>query len=380
MTFKKQDLKISIVCPWFYWGDAVGHSANDSYNAFKKLGFEKIKAMGTQCDFKELDFIQCNKSEDLKNNKWFMESDLVVYHFAIFHELFEVLRNGKLDGKHIICFHNVTPKNLMPRNTWEIIDKSFEQISVFKNADGIWSDSQENIDELQRQNINLEHTIELPIAVDRPPLLRLSAKPKHRINLVYIGRFFSSKGILDLIESINLVKQNCQINFLLRLTGNTDFSDLTYINEIKSKIRLNGLGEHIYFAGKVDTQTLFKIYNESHIFVTASYHEGFCVPVIESLRAGLIPVTYKAGNLVRIGGGLGRTVETGNIQEFAKVIQETIVNVSEGMNDNNKNCISTDHGLKSINTLSEEMTEYSLKFSFDNYTSKIKAAIDFIFN
>ena len=380
MTFKKHDLKISIVCPWFYWGDAVGHSANDSYNAFKKLGFEKIKAMGTQCDFKELDFIQCNKSEDLKNNKWFMESDLVVYHFAIFHELFEVLRNGKLDGKHIICFHNVTPKNLMPRNTWEIIDKSFEQISVFKNADGIWSDSQENIDELQRQNINLEHTIELPIAVDRPPLLRLSAKPKHRINLVYIGRFFSSKGILDLIESINLVKQNCQINFLLRLTGNTDFSDLTYINEIKSKIRLNGLGEHIYFAGKVDTQTLFKIYNESHIFVTASYHEGFCVPVIESLRAGLIPVTYKAGNLVRIGGGLGRTVETGNIQEFAKVIQETIVNVSEGMNDNNKNCISTDHGLKSINSLSDEMTEYSLKFSFDNYTSKIKAAIDFIFN
>lgn len=380
MTFKKHDLKISIVCPWFYWGDAVGHSANDSYNAFKKLGFEKIKAMGTQCDFKELDFIQCNKSEDLKNNKWFIESDLVVYHFAIFHELFEVLRNGKLNGKHIICFHNVTPKNLMPQNTWEIIDKSFEQISVFKNADGVWSDSQENIDELQRQNINLEHTIELPIAVDRPPLLKLSAKPKHRINLVYIGRFFSSKGILDLIESINLVKQNCQINFLLRLTGNTDFSDLTYINEIKSKIRLNGLGEHIYFAGKVDTQTLFKIYNESHIFVTASYHEGFCVPVIESLRAGLIPVTYKAGNLVRIGGGLGRTVETGNIQEFAKVIQETIVNVSEGMNDNNKNCISTDHGLKSINSLSDEMTEYSLKFSFDNYTSKIKAAIDFIFN
>lgn len=380
MSFKKQDLKISIVCPWFYWGDAVGHSANDSYNAFKKLGFEKIKAIGMRCDFSELDFIQCNNSEDLKNNKWFMESDLVVYHFAIFHELFEVLRSGRLNGKHIICFHNVTPKNLMPQNTWEIIDKSFEQISVFKNADGIWSDSQENIDELLRQGINLPHTIELPIAVDRPPLLRLSAKPKYRINLVYIGRFFSSKGILDLIESINLVKQNCPINFLLRLTGNTDFSDLGYINEIKFKIKLNGLGEHIYFAGKVDTQTLFKIYKESHIFVSASYHEGFCVPVIESLRAGLIPVTYKAGNLVRIGGGLGRTVETGNIQEFAKVIQETIVNVSEGMNDNNKNCINTDNGLKSINTLSEEMTEYSLKFNFDNYTSKIKAAIDFIFN
>lgn len=358
----------------------MGHSANDMYKAFKNLGFEKTKAIGARCDFKEIDFIQCNNRQDLKNNKWFMDSDLVVYHFAIFHDLFDILGNGKLDGKHIICFHNVTPKKLMPENTWEIIEKSFEQISVFKNADGIWSDSLENTEELQRRGINLPNTMELPIAVDRPPLFELSKKPKHRIDLVYVGRFFSSKGILDLIESLNILKQNCPISFLLRLTGNTDFSDSNYISEIKSKIRLYGLGEHVYFAGKVDTNTLFKIYNESHIFVTASYHEGFCVPVIESLRAGLIPVTYKAGNLVRIGGGLGRTVETGNIQSLANAIQETIVGASEGLNNNEKECINTDNGHKSINILSKEISNYSLKFDFENYTSKIKAAIDLIFN
>lgn len=222
--------------------------------------------------------------------------------------------------------------------------------------------------------------MELPIAVDRPPIFSLSQKPKKRIDLVYIGRFFSSKGLLDLIESISLVKQNCPINFLLRLIGNTDFSDTAYISEINSKIKLHGLGEHVYFAGKVDTDTLFKIYNDSHIFVTASYHEGFCVPVIESLRAGLIPVTYKAGNLVRIGGGLGRTVETGNIQLLANAIQETIIGISEGLNDKEKSCINTDNGPKTINNLSKEMTNYSLQFNFENYTSKIEAAIDFLFD
>ena len=380
MTHQKKDIKISIICPWFYWGDAVGHSANDSYKAFKNLGYEKIKAIGTRCDFKELDFIQCNNYQELKNHQWFIESDLVIYHFAIFHDLFDILRNDKLNGKHIICFHNVTPKHLMPVNTWGIIDKSFEQISVFKNAHGILSDSLENTEELQRHGVNLPYTIELPIAVDRPPIFSLANKPKKRIDLVYIGRFFSSKGLLDLIEAISLVKQNCPINFLLRLTGNTDFSDKAYISEINSKIKLHGLGEHVNFAGKVDNNTLFKIYNDSHIFVTASYHEGFCVPVIESLRAGLVPVTYNAGNLVRIGGGLGRTVETGNIKLLANAIQETIIGISEGLHDNKKCCISTDNGPKTINDLSKDMTNYSLKFNFENYTSKIEAAIDFLFN
>lgn len=56
MTNQINDIKISIVCPWFYWGDAVGHSANDSYNALKNLGYKKIKAIGTRCDFNRFIF------------------------------------------------------------------------------------------------------------------------------------------------------------------------------------------------------------------------------------------------------------------------------------------------------------------------------------
>ena len=58
-----------------------------------------------------------------------------------------------------------------------------------------------------------------------------------------------------------------------------------------------------------------------------SYHEGFCKPVIEALRAGCLPVHYTSGNLLRIAGGLGKSVDPGDLAAFSRALYEAIVEV-----------------------------------------------------
>lgn len=373
------DIRISVVCPWFLWGDAVGHSSFDYYRALKGIGFKNVRGIGTRNDFPDMDFEHCETVDELEKNAWFNASDLVIYHFAIYHEYFEILKKDK-HGRHVICFHNVTPKHLTPESIWHVIDKSFAQIALFKYADAIWVDSRENEEELKRQGIINTPITEISIPVERPPLTTILEKPSKRIDLLYVGRFFPSKGVTDLIEAIALLKQSSSYPFLLRLVGNTDFSDPGYVSEVKSKIGLYGLGEYIDFVGKVDENTLARLYKCSHIFVIASYHEGFCVPVIEALRAGMVPVTYNAGNLRWIASGNGRTVETGNIKALATSISEVINGLANSFNDADGFVLPLEKGMKSSRQFSAEVQEYSTGFSFDCFAGRLSQAISELFS
>jgi len=372
-------IQISIVCPGFFRGDAVGHSAHDYYRAFREIGFSNIRGIGTRNDFPDMEFELCADSKSLEENKWFNESDLVVYHYAIYHDLFEILKKKNKNGRHVVCFHNVTPKHLTPKSIWELIDKSFAQISIFKNADAIWVDSRENSEELIRQGINHLPSVEIPIAVDRPALTSALDKPQKQIDLLYVGRFFPSKGIVDIIDAVALLQKQTSQRFILRLVGNIDYSDPVYIQEVKSKIQLHGLGEYIDFIGKVDEITLASVFRQSHILVSASYHEGFCVPVIEALRAGMIPVTYDAGNLRWIAAGHGRTVETGNIKALASTLNEVINGIAQSFEDPEKPTLPLDNGVKTARQFSEEAKEYSCSFSFEHFARRLDQATADVF-
>ncbi|CAB3789245.1 hypothetical protein LMG28614_02832 [Paraburkholderia ultramafica] len=376
---KLKNIRISIVCPWFLRGDAVGHSANDYYNALRETGFSNVRALGVRNDFPDMNFELCEDAKSLEENRWFRQSDLIVYHFAIHHELFEALGNPKKTGKHVVCFHNVTPKHLMPKRIWDVIDRSFAQIALFKNADAIWVDSRENSEELTRQSIKDLPFIELPIAVDRPAIGALEDKPTRQIDLMCVGRFFSSKGILDIVDALAKVKRMTNRHFVLRLVGNTDFSDPEYIREVKERVCLYGLGENVDFIGKVDEVTLARVFRQSHVLVSASYHEGFCVPVIEGLRAGMIPVTYDAGNLRWIAGGRGRTVTTGNVDGLADTLVEIIEGVAESFDDPAAPVLPLDGGMKSAQQFSKDAKTYASSFSFDNFTGRLERAVTHVF-
>lgn len=373
------ELKIAVICPWFFRGDAVGQCAYDYYRAFHELGYRNVRAIGTRNDFSDMEFERCEDLEQLKKSSYFKQADLLIYHYAIYHEYFWAIEALRKHGKHVVCFHNVTPRHLMPSHTWNIIDQSFAQIKVFSHADVIWADSRENIFELERQGISGMPVFELPLAVDRPRFSRFESKNSKKIELLCVGRFFSSKGLLDVVEAIVYVKKYVKQRFVLRLVGNTDFSDAEYVAEIRNRILELGLGEYVDFVGKVDEATLARLFQNAHIYVSASYHEGFCVPVIEALRAGAIPVTYDAGNLKWISGGYGRKIPTGNIQKLAEVLSQTIEEVVHSLDNVNALVLSLDKKMMSAKEFTENSLAYAESFSFDNFKVRLKSAVDHIF-
>lgn len=111
----------------------------------------------------------------------------------------------------------------------------------------------------------------------------------------------------------------------LRIVGNLEWSDTDYLAEVKAAIAGSGLAPSIELVGTASDEELQRIYHQSHILAIPSYHEGFCKPVIEALRGGLIPVGYAAYNLPHIAGGFGKLVPPGDIDALADALA-TLIN------------------------------------------------------
>jgi glycosyltransferase involved in cell wall biosynthesis len=47
------------------------------------------------------------------------------------------------------------------------------------------------------------------------------------------------------------------------------------------------LTAHVTLPGRVSDQQLKTYYQNAHLFISASHHEGFCVPLVESMFFGL---------------------------------------------------------------------------------------------
>jgi glycosyltransferase involved in cell wall biosynthesis len=64
-----------------------------------------------------------------------------------------------------------------------------------------------------------------------------------------------------------------------------------------------------------------ELYARSDVLVIPSHHEGYCVPVIEAYGFGRFVVSYDAGNLPTIVGGLGTVVPTGDVAALEAAIR-----------------------------------------------------------
>ncbi|MEQ9364206.1 MAG: glycosyltransferase, partial [Leptospirales bacterium] len=67
-----------------------------------------------------------------------------------------------------------------------------------------------------------------------------------------------------------------------------------YREELERLARSLGLSACVEFTGFVSDAELARLYRESDVFLAASAHEGFCVPLLEAMRYDLPVVAYAA--------------------------------------------------------------------------------------
>lgn len=266
---------------------------------------------------------------ELTRHREFHDADLHIFEFGIHYNLF----NGivLVDPKPVLAaYHNVTPPELADPTLRPTLEASLVQKHNLFWAQRIACDSEFNRDDLIAFGLPAERLTVLHL----PPAIRAKHAPtrSETVRLLYVGRFVQAKGVLDLVEAVGQVVRSGRAGFTVALAGNRAFSSTDCIEAIQHMVARDHLDDVVRMVLSPSDDELGRLYAESDALVIPSYHEGFCLPVIEAMAAGCYVIAYDAGNLPNIVGGLGTLVRAGDVSALAGAIR-TYVDVARDARD-----------------------------------------------
>ncbi|MDR3435677.1 glycosyltransferase family 4 protein [Telmatospirillum sp.] len=355
--------------------DAVSAAVIDHYRALSAVPGWEVSLLAAHTDFDDLAIRIVPGVAQLVLDPVFQAADILIYHFAMHNSLWDALLVGNGRARQVVCFHNITPAELMPARQRRLVCESERQLSNLRHADRLWPVSQVNADRLCEAGMAPGRITVMPLAVDRPAAARLQDKPQSPVELLFVGRFVASKGILDLLDAVGRIGRDGVAPFHLTLVGNLAFSDRAYAERVAETIADRCEGDRVTLEGTADDDRLQTLYHRAQIFAIPSYHEGFCKPVIEALRAGCLPVGYAAYNLKYITGGLGRMVPPGDIAGLAAALAELIAAAASPALAAGGACLPLDAGLLSADDFQARADAHVDQFRFDRIATRCVAAV-----
>jgi len=86
-----------------------------------------------------------------------------------------------------------------------------------------------------------------------------------------------------------------------------------------------GIDERIRFVGRVSGADLARLYHLSAVLLHIALYEGFGLPILEGMQAGLPVITSNVGAMQELGEGVARLVNPLDVQEIAHVIERVLV-------------------------------------------------------
>jgi glycosyltransferase involved in cell wall biosynthesis len=99
--------------------------------------------------------------------------------------------------------------------------------------------------------------------------------------------------------------------------------------DAKSRLRVRaerlGLGDRVRLLGKVPRDDLHTLYHVAAALLHVSLYEGFGLPVLEAMCAGLPVVTSNLGAMRELGEGAARLVNPLEVDEVAEALERVLV-------------------------------------------------------
>lgn len=226
------------------------------------------------------------------------EDDVLLYHFAIGSPLTDYFIRQKC--KKVLCYHNVTPASFFKPYDFTVAygcGQSMQQlIALSEHTDYCIADSEYNKQELRdygfRQPIDV-----VPILLDfddykstYDPELLEQLQSRKGTKILFIGRVAPNKKFEDIIKAFHVYKKRYDSDAELNLVGSFNEGDLYYasLREYVDKLGV----EDVVFTGSIPFSHINAYYKGSDVLLCQSEHEGFCVPIIESMIHELPIVGY----------------------------------------------------------------------------------------
>ena len=324
-------MRAALVTPFFVDRDAVCNDVFHSARALRERGWEaRVFAVGGQSE-RERAFPIGDMASFIRD-----ASDLVYFHFSTGRrdvtDAVEALRCRK-----VMKFHNVTPPEMFAMWSDELAEASRLGRADMRRVaampwDAALGDSSYNLAEIASALPASTRQGVVPPFHETDELLALkpaSTPAEDMPRLLMVGRIVQSKGHPFLLRVMRYLVHDLGVRVGLDFVGKPDHRLLSYMRNLALMVREYALENHVRFLGEVSSAQLAERYTASSLFVCASEHEGFCVPMVEAMAFGLPIVALSTTAIPETVGDAGVLWEERDPRRFALTIQRLLSHADE---------------------------------------------------
>lgn len=278
--------------PGFAYGDAISNQAIIIRELLKAKGYK------SEIFTEHLDPLMTHEANLFKDGKAIKRDAGIIYHHSIGAGLTDFVINHP--GPKSLIYHNVTPPELvrdLDPELAQILEKGLRDLRLLAPHFSVSAgDSRFNSHDLEENGFSAPSVLPICVAPEKWNIQAdsnmMSRLQDGKDNILFVGRLVANKCQHDLIEAFAAYRTmygNCR----LILVGGF-IEEESYYQSLTELVRARGLEGDVLFAGKVPDSTLHACYRCAHLFWSMSEHEGFGVPLIESMWFDVPVFAYKS--------------------------------------------------------------------------------------
>lgn len=307
------------------YGDAIGHEV---------LGIQRVlRAAGYESDI----FVETADPRLESLTRHYRElvdathpDNLLLHHFSIGSRASRTAY--ALPDRMALIYHNITPPEFFAGVHKTLARQCFrgrrELHAYADRCDLALGDSEFNRQDLV--DLGFPRTDVLPVV---PDLAHLDNPADWMVvrqfdddwtNILFVGRVIANKKIEDVIRSFHAYHTKFNPRSRLIIAGVFNLFE-RYFAGLTHLVRTLGL-EHVHFAGHVSDAELIAYYEVADLFLCASEHEGFCVPLIESFYKQVPVLAYAATAIPATMDGGGVLYQTKDPLHVAALMDAVLSN------------------------------------------------------
>jgi glycosyltransferase involved in cell wall biosynthesis len=312
------------------YGDAIGHEVLGIQHILRGAGYESdifVEAADLRLDPLTRDYRELVDHSHPDN--------LILHHFSLGSKASRTA--FALPDRMALIYHNITPPDYFIGIHRKLARQCFggrrELRAYADRCDLALGDSEFNRQDLEA--LGFLRTAVLPVV---PDLSHLDAEPNRFVanqfddewtNILFVGRVVANKKIEDLIRFVAAYRTLFNPRTRLLLVGATTGFEryIAMLTQLAADLDLADL----HFLGHVSDEELVAYYEVADLFLCASEHEGFCVPLVEAFYKEVPVLAYAATAVPSTMDGAGMLYEDKHPASVAVLMDAILSN--QGLQD-----------------------------------------------
>jgi len=302
------------------YGDAIGHEVLGIQRVLRDAGYESeifVETADPRLEDLTIDY------RELVGGV--APSDLLIHHFSIGSRASRTAY--ALPGRMVLLYHNITPPEYFIGIHKDLVKLCFrgrrELTAYINRCDLALGDSEYNRQELEA--LGFHATGVLPVV---PDFSHLDGAPDRRLatgfddewtNIMFVGRVIPNKKFEDVIRAFHAYRTRHNPRARLLLVGMYNGFE-RYLAMLYALIARLGTPD-VHFLGQVTNEELTALYDVADLFLCASEHEGFCVPIVEAFYKRVPVLAYSATAIPATMDGGGVLYETKDALDIARLME-----------------------------------------------------------